>query len=264
MSPSERFELTKWYLDGVAPSGAAFVGYWTQLRWRSLHVTWQSVALSTGGELLHERTCLGSGAPPRWEDGVLIWQPIDLGLAVAYRPLAAPCLIPLYTGPEGSVSWRCDLPAGRVDARTDGDDPIVGLGYAECIRFTLPPWQLPIRELRWGRWIADDGASTLIWIAWHGDAPRVWTVLDGNELAGAQVTDLEVTAGDIRLRLTDRRLLRRRLLGETVARIPGLGHLLPDAMLHLAETKWLARGALEGDARGVGHGHAIVEHAVFG
>lgn len=36
------FEFTKWYLDGVAPSGDLFMGYWVRLRWRGLAVTWHS------------------------------------------------------------------------------------------------------------------------------------------------------------------------------------------------------------------------------
>ena len=44
-----------------------------------------------------------------------------------------------------------------------------GTGYAERLELSIRPWRLPIRELRWGRFVSE-GAS-MAWIDWQGADP---------------------------------------------------------------------------------------------
>ena len=51
---------------------------------------------------------------------------------------------------------------------------ISGLGYAEHLTLTLPPWRLPFAHLRWGRFVSAE--DHVIWIAWQGETERqfIW------------------------------------------------------------------------------------------
>ena len=66
------------------------------------------------------------------------------------RDLAAPMM---YRESAGSIVWTCLQPGSRVNISL-GDRQLAGLGYAECLSVTLPPWRLPLSELRWGRFVS--------------------------------------------------------------------------------------------------------------
>ena len=58
-----------------------------------------------------------------------------------------------------------------------------GLGYAEHLSMTIPPWRLPIDTLRWGRFLSPE--RSVVWIDWQkeGDG-RTWIFVDGTEVRG--------------------------------------------------------------------------------
>ena len=266
MRPStESFQFTKWYLDGVSTAGQVLVAYWTELRWRGLHLTWHSVAHTDPSGSLQEQTSLVPVAPPALGHRMLTWAAPALGLSLEYQSLAPSYSLLLHATTDGSVLWYCEVPVARVTGTRRGRPPMELTGYAERMEFSLPPWRLPIRELRWGRWIADSGQRGLVWNDWRSeDRPRTWVVLDGNELQDGRVFDDGVAARDFSLKLVEPRELRSRVLSELVDRVPGLSHLLPETIMALRETRWMARGELR--QRG-GHsvwGTAIFEHVIMG
>jgi hypothetical protein len=152
--------------------------------------------------------------------------------------------------PEGSVDWHCITPGAQVSLK-DGDDSLSGLGYAECLTLTIPPWRLPIDELYWGRFVAPD--TTLVWIDWRGPHAFRSVVLDGEELTTAQVSSEGVfdRGRGVALSFSDPMLLRAGALGGTaLSRIPArLAHALPRSALLIDERKWRARGTLQREGR---------------
>ena len=64
-----------------------------------------------------------------------------------------------------------EAPAAEVSVSLRGFAPLRGTGYAERILITIPPWRLPIRELRWGRWIGEAASRSVVWIDWRGESP---------------------------------------------------------------------------------------------
>lgn len=252
-------------MDGVAASGALFVAYWARLRWRRLALTWHSLATAgPDGDLTEEVSSLAPVDAPRWAEGRLTWGAPALGAEIDYAPTTAPFALPLFDDGDGTVDWSCAVPAGQARLRRSRGSELLATGYAECIRFTVAPWRLPIRELRWGRWIADNSCRMVVWIAWQGTAPRTWVVADGRQVATATVGDAEILADDLRLSLSDRRLLRGRTLREPLSRIPGLSRVIPASVLAWRETRWVGRGSLGlGTLPGVA-GTALFEHVVLG
>lgn len=109
---------------------------------------------------------------------------------------------------------------------------IAGLGYVERLEMTLPPWQLPIEELRWGRFTAESADAA--WIEWRGPQPLrlAWR-------NGAEVDSVDVA-------FKGRSTLREGPLAKTVfSKVPVLRKSLPVAMLSVDETKWRSRATLQ-------------------
>lgn len=262
--PAEQFEFSKWYLDGVAPSGATFVAYWTRLQWRGLALSWHSVAVREGTGLLREISSLASAAPPAWQDDRLAWHAPALELTLEYQPLFPAFTTALLASDRGALNWRCDIPAGSVHLGLGSGTTLEGLGYAEHIHFTIPPWRLPLRELRWGRWIADDGARSLIWIGWEGPSPRRWVFLDGRQCGESAIAEREVLVEDARLEIETDTLIRSRVFGDLAGTVPGLRALLPGSIRGMREIRWLGQARLHTREASAIPGWCLFEHVVLG
>lgn len=264
MAPTGGFSFTKWYLDGITPAGDTWIGYWTRLAWRGLAVAWHSVARSRSTPALHESSSLAAVDPPVWRAGHLVWQAPALGVTLEYQPTARSFARTLFRGPGGSVEWHCEVPAAHATCHLTTLPPLEGVGYAERIHFTIPPWRLPLRELRWGRWIAEDAAASLIWIDWLGQEPRTWVVLNGTDLPASRVSDDAVVGRGAELVMADRHLIRTRALADLVHGIPALTPLLPKKFLHLRETRWQGRGELRRAGHAPLRGLTLSEHVILG
>jgi len=60
--------------------------------------------------------------------------------------------------------WRVPIPSAEVTGTVAIGPHTVsfcGLGYHDFVQTDIPPWQLPLRELLWGRALGKDGA--VIW-----------------------------------------------------------------------------------------------------
>jgi hypothetical protein len=147
----------------------------------------------------------------------------------------------VFESEEGAVEWRCVIPRGS--ACMNG---IRGLGYAEHLRMTIAPWKLPIRTLRWGRFLTPD--TTLIWIDWQGSFMTRAVFLNGRRVL-AETLDDDGLLLDNKVRITFDRahVLRQGSLGSTVfAAVPGLNRIAPARMFLVDECKWKSRARMQG------------------
>ena len=211
---STSFDLRKWYLDCVDDDGNAAIAYSARLRWRLIDLRYRTIAVNGV-----ERRC----AALEWRE------------SVSMEASAPPIRRRLYDGADGIVDWWCEMP--RAKARIAG---VRGTGYAELLRMTVPPWKLPIDELRWGRF--HGGESWMVWIEWMGAMPRRWVFRDGVELpvASCQLPDLSTGNGQ----LATGNVLFDRRIGDAV---PLLKWLLPRRIRRAREQKWCSRATLGGD-----------------
>ncbi len=232
-------ELVKWYLDVAAPDGRCAIVYAARLRLLGSTLALQGLLLHDGKRTRTRWNVLPAPSPRR-EGGRIRFRSVPLGLSVDVEPLDPPFTARLLERPAGLVDWECHVPRGRVRMRIGGE-AIDGLGYVERLRLTLPPWELPIQELRWGRMLSAAGSAT--WIDWRGPSPLCLALRDGRRLAAGAVSDRVVEAGDP-IRLAPVATLREARLSRTLPL--ALRRALPRAGLGLQETKWLSRGTLAG------------------
>jgi hypothetical protein len=239
MTPS--FSLVKWYMDCVTEEGEAAIVYAADLKWRGVHAHIGSVLTTKKSEAPLTCTSLGGYQLDSSAELISVAHP-KLKIKGRWELDAEPFRRPIYEERGGSVVWDCVQPRSRVNVSI-GNRQLKGLGYAECLSVTVPPWQLPLRELRWGRFVATD--HTLAWVDWIGTYSCSVAVLDNREAALRSVTHERVVTGDGVLDIAQGVSLRAGRLGSTI--LPGasgLRKLFPRNLFSIEEEKNLGLGTL--------------------
>lgn len=238
------FHLSKWYLDGVADDGELRLGYAAELTAGALRVRYASVLGAAPSRAPRTETRLRGARLPEPGPESLRWSVPTLRLEGTWtRAGAAPLALELLDEP-GALTWRCLLPRAAVTLE-HGDAKLAMVGYAERVELRVPPWELPIDELRWGR--AHVGAHTLVWIHARGPRPMRHLFVDGAAVDG-DVGDDAVRTSALVVRLERRATLRDGDIGKTaLARVPAARSLLSRHRLALRETKWLSRAQAGSD-----------------
>lgn len=251
--PSE-FELVKWYMDCVTDRGDLAVVYCAEFRWRRIRASFSSV-LTVVNAAIESRSAMG-GYRLSSADGLISVKIPRLRLWGNWTADAVSVERTVYEDARGSVHWNCLQPRSVVRLQM-GEREFVGLGYAECLRVTLPPWQLPMRELRWGRFVSPGDA--LAWVDWQGDYSTSFAIHNGQACEPQTVTDAEVVMQGGMLRMDESFSLRAGQVGSTVLPgVPALGKLLPRSLFNIEEHKWRSRGVLNASDR-ISHGWVIHE-----
>jgi hypothetical protein len=254
--------VEKWYLDCVTAEGAGLIGYAARLSWGPLAVRCaETLAWTTDDQPAQSRTVLG-GALPTLTSEAVRWQCPAVQARGRWTRLGSgmPAVI-LHEEAAGRIEWTCYCPFARAEVFV-GTQRCEGFGYAERLVLTLPPARLPLRELCWGRFIAE--GHSLVWIRWRGPLARSWVFHNGIPVEAALTAEDEITWEGHRLHLTAGHTLRTGRVINTVGQnAPWLRWLMPAVWRRVEETKWCSRGVLA-DAQGRPHsGWAIHEVALF-
>jgi hypothetical protein len=239
-SDSPAVDLSKWYLDVAAEDGRCAVFYAARLRILGLTFRASGVLLLAGGRV-RSRWSLVPARAPRLDRGRLRLSAPALGLSGRLDAIDPPFDLRLHEGARGVVDWDCRMPRAEAELRVGGET-IRGLGYAEHLRVTLPPWELPVRTLRWGRLLSPGGG--LVWIDWQGPEPFRLALRDGRPARLDDAVDEAVTVDGQAHPLARLATLRDAPLSRTLP--AALRRALPRVGLGLSETKWLARGSVGG------------------
>ena len=232
------FRLTKWYLDCVSETGDAAIFYGAHVSWRGIHLRYSSLLCHLEGHITC-KTSVGAPFPTQPNENTLAIEAPQLGITGTWDRLDPRVDKNLYEDNGGVVHWDCVQPRAAAQLRI-GDHALEGLGYAECLTLTIPPWRLPLQSLQWGRWLSPTGG--LIWIVWTGPSARSWIWRNGAESIDISEVQLDKIVG---LQLDRGVTLRDGRLGKTVLpAAPFLARIFPRAIFGIHETKWLSRGTL--------------------
>ena len=264
MSTQSDFSLRKWYLDCVADNGDTFIGYSASVQWKALTLHYSSITTMRGNSGARTKTSLGESSFPGMKGQRIDWSSKALNLVGTWTLMAEPTQQHLYDSPEGTVTWSCLHPRSKADILFGKKEHIAGLGYAELLELTVKPWQLPIAELRWGRFLSKRDA--LVWIEWRGDTPLSVVFHNGKQIRDGSITDEQVSIDGDRtvLTLTERTELRKGVLVSTaLSVIPGIALIVPARMLRTYECKWRSRGVLNRNGILCSSGWAIHEVVRF-
>ncbi|MGE0815725.1 MAG: hypothetical protein AB7O28_11140 [Vicinamibacterales bacterium] len=255
--------LTKWYLDLVTDEGTALVAYAATLDWSALHVDAASALIARPGAPPVDRWVWRSAAPPALTDGAVRYASPALALAAEWRAAGPALSETLFEDARGAVRWTCHAPDSEASFRL-GPERFRGRGYVECLTFTRPPWSLPLRRLRWGRFCA--ASHHAVWIDWDEGVTRRWIWFDGRFAPEARVQAsgvVHLPGGHTLDIVPGRTLLDRRALQVLTDAHPALAALPMGPLRRLRETKRLDRGILRRDGAAVASGWVIHETVVW-
>jgi hypothetical protein len=236
------FHLSKWYLDCACPGREAFIGYCAELRWKRISAQYASAMVFAGGRLV-ERSTLKPDAAPQFANGLLSWDCEALATRGTWNSSSIP---PgsrvLHRDENGSLEWHCLQPSADARLRC-GSRELCGRGYSEYLSLTIPPWNLPIDELRWGR--AHFQGRSIVWIDWTGQVPKRLVLSDGKEVEGRAITESLIECAGFRVTLSGSLALREGpVSGMSAGKIPGIRQALSRARLLLDEHKWISDATL--------------------
>jgi hypothetical protein len=219
------------------------------------------VSVSYSGVLFDGRTRehFFSIDPPRLDGKEISWRAEPLHCEMTLRRRAPRYAKTLLDVGEGRIVWQCEMPDADAHVRIGGRD-LRGRGYAELLEMTIPPWRLPIDELRWGRY-GGDGVS-LVWIDWQGSHPLHVVLLNGAPVDGG-VRNGSVVAEDLTLAIDGGSVVRDAPLRKTLEAIPLLKHLLPERLLRVEEKKWCSPAAILRNDIVIDRGWAVHEIVTF-
>ena len=238
------FQLTKWYLDCVANSGDLVIVYCAHLRWGTLEMRYSSLLTAVHGRLSSQFS-IRDFTPPRIHDRQVGLDLPRLGVAGQWQALEASLSRTIFQSKDGSVAWACIQPKSQVHLKLQKQNEISGLGYVERLDLSVPPWQLPLEELHWGRFLSEH--DSLVWIDWRGPFQKQLIVHNGQECPAEALTESDLVFADnsASLHLDCGYELRNGKLGETVlSGVSRLVNLLPSQLLAVRECKWRSRGIL--------------------
>ncbi len=243
------FELTKWYADAVSADGDFWLGYCAHLRCGRFSIPYSSVLDAAG-----QRHSLTGWQPDLSRASEIRWVAPSLAIDARWRRGPTEIHRRLLEGKHGIVDWRCLVPGSAASTCA-----VAGLGYVECLRLTIPPWRLPIRKLRWGRFLSS--RHSLIWIDWQGEVSIRLVFQNGHEAVPIRLDDDEILLGDGTRATFDRGLtIRHGALGATVLdAIPGLRRVAPARIFQVEERKWRSRSTLTVPGEDADYGWSIHE-----
>jgi hypothetical protein len=239
-----RFSLGKYYADLVTADGQYFIGYSARLRLGRVKLSYAATLHHPAMTGISTGPVLTSHDMPIADDSGLAWSNPALGFDGRWRPLAPATKIVLHETSKGFVKWNCQQPAARVQLQTKSGKQYHGLGYAEFLNLTFPPWQLGLRILLWGRFISE--TDSVVWIEWQGEHPFTVLICNGHRMADAQIRENSVKCENFVLTFKHEATIRKGSLGETfISKIPSAIRVARIEFLGGREQKFLSRGNLK-------------------
>ncbi len=251
------FHMKKWYFDCISESGDALILYVSELRWRGLHLHYSALLRNRSG-VSNARTSMRRCTPGMDGSGFIKLDAPAMEVSGTWCAASSQLEQTLFASEEGTVHWHCMQTKSQATVRC-GRHSVAGLGYAECLTLTIPPWRLPMRRLQWGRFLSPE--ESVVWIDWTGDFSRSWVWRNGEKVEAVTVDEAGICfSAEERLILDRATVLREGRLGSTIlASAPALRKFFPRAMSGINERKWLSAGEYQ---RGIYHSRGWAIHEI--
>jgi hypothetical protein len=264
---SGNFHLSKWFLDFTGENGEAMIFYAAKLTWRAWstsYTSWLKYDLASGVSL---KSRFSNVQIPQIKDNLITWSDSKFGVSGTWESLAKMIQTRVFDSEEGTLDWKCYQPASKVQLSIN-NKILEGSGYAEQLILTVPPWKIPMDELRWGHFGSEE--NNMVWIELREKDKRQWLWLNGEKIENCIIEDnqISIPEKDLVLNLDRGVLLESEkkifsLVGKLIRYIPGFNKVMPLKFLMADEYKWLSKGQLQTPAKTLASGMAIHEFVNF-
>jgi hypothetical protein len=170
----------------------------------------------------------------------------------------------LYKDAENNeLTWNCHHPKALAEIIFNGKT-YKGFGYAETLLSEIKPWNLPIDELRWGRFLSD--SYTLIWICWKGKCPINKMLLNGIEYNDAVFKDDFVIFGNgtYELKFSEIQVIRHGKLSGLFSKMKLIKIFFNSTILNTFEIKYKAKTTLSKNSVVISNDWSLFEIVTWG
>ncbi|MEI6140778.1 MAG: hypothetical protein WCP85_16025 [Mariniphaga sp.] len=265
--PEGKFHLDKWFLDFVGENGECMIFYSAKLTWHGWSATYTSWLNYDAASGVRLKSRFGNAQFPTMAENQIAWTDKKFGISGTWEPLAENIQARIFESDEGFLDWECFQPASNVKLKVL-DKVLEGKGYAEKLTLTVPPWKVPMDELRWGHFNSDE--NNMVWIELKEKEKQQWLWLNGELFENCTIEDdrLSIPEKDMVLNLDRSVVLESEkkifsLMGKIIRYIPGFNKVVPTGFLMADETKWFSKGLLQSNNKPLGSGFAIHEFVNF-
>ena len=263
----ENFHLSKWFLDFTSDNGEAMIFYAAKLTWHGWSITYSSWLAYDPIAGVSLKSSIRNVQMPRLSADIVTWSDLKFGISGRWKSMAAMLQTRIFETEDGYVEWTCYQPASKVNLCIK-EKLLEGIGYVEKLTLTIPPWKIPMDELRWGRFISND--NKLVWIELREKVLQQWVWLNGERLNTCIVEDDQINIPEKNMVLD----LNREVVLESekkivslaekfIRYIPGINKLIPMKFLMADEFKWLSKAVLKIDSKTINTAYAIHELVNF-
>ena len=271
MNSNERqggnFHLDKWFLDFTGENGEAMIFYAAKLTWHgwsASYTSWLEYDAAYGVRLSSR---FRNVQMPQKKDDLIMWSDTKFGVSGTWESLENMIQTRIFDSDEGFLDWKCFQPASKVQLKVNGS-VLKGRGYVEQLILTVPPWNIPMDELRWGRF--GSIKHNMVWIELREKEKKQWLWLNGEKIENCVIKDEYISLPDKDMVLNlDRGIVLEvekkifSVVEKIIRYIPGFKKVMPINFLMADEFKWLSKGVLQVDNKILSSGMAIHELVNF-
>jgi hypothetical protein len=257
------FKIRKLYLDCIDNQGNCFIIYWAKAEFFLFRFTYSGLLFCDADGLTIERSTLRKSTEPEI-DGTIIFNNKFLRTGISLSRSDNPIMKLIYKDSKNNeLIWDCHHPRAIAEINYNGSIS-KGLGYAETLLCPINPVDLPVDELRWGRFLSD--SHTLIWIHWKGSYPLNNIFLNGIEYNDAIFENDSVIFNDgiYRLKFSEIQTIRNGRLSGLFSKMKFLKVFFSSRLLKTVEIKYKAKTILSGDTGFLSDGWSLFEIVTWG
>ncbi len=262
-----KFHLNKWFLDFVGNNGETMIFYAAKLTWRGLVVPYTSFLYYDPLVGVRQKSRFRNIQIPEKAKSIITWSDSKFDVEGRWESLANPLQARLFDSEEGYLDWNCYQPASKVHLKIK-NRILEGRGYVEQLILTAPPWNIPMDELRWGRFGSSE--NQLVWIELREDNKKQWLWLNGKKIENCTIKDdyIFIPEKNYTLKLDQGVILESEKKINSVVKnlvdyLPGFNKIIPLKFLMAQEFKWLSKCQLINDGNTISTGMAIHELVNF-
>jgi hypothetical protein len=257
---SSDFSLSKWYMDCIDPTGNVFIGYSAVMKWKKLRLYYANILYFDIVGNIETNTSFRQLPFPILKQNNLTWTTSRLNIKGKWDGVDPLIQKNLLDGDLGGIVWQCFQPKANAKIELPNHTFLAGLGYTENLTMSIKPWELPITELRWGRFLSEE--DTVVWISWKGEENLDLLYYQGNPVANPVITDdlINLNQEEFFLTFSDKIVLRNGYPNSTaLSGRDGIKNILPKRILNTYECKWRSKGILTKPNKQISQGWVIHE-----
>jgi hypothetical protein len=252
------FWLEKQYFDCIDDRGNCIIIYRAEFSFLFIKIHYSALIFSDSNNITTCKSSLRKSKNPEpGENLFYISNPLEISGSWKKIESALP-LYRLRGSRNRELTWNCHHPKTNTEISYKGDT-FRGYGYAETLLLTIMPHNLPLDEIRWGRFLSDD--YSIVWIIWKGTHPLNKLYCNGQEFNDVQHGEECLTFDNARYQLTfsENAIIRKGKLSSLFSDIPYLKILSVKSVLNSTENKYKAKTILRHDQKLSASGWSLYE-----